>query len=141
MIAVADTSVLVDHLRGVHEALEALRDLHEIRLSALTVAELHQIAAQVGAESVDGRAAEAKLRALLEGCTVVPVDAELAALGGRIATATGLPSWDAVVLATARRSGVRLLSRHMGYGVDAAEVVVPYDVEFTGRPLESTRPP
>lgn len=129
MIAVADTSVLVDHLRGVGAAFDALRELHEIRVSALTVAELHQIAAQITEASADGRSAETVVRDLLEGCTVVPVDAELATLAGRIATATGLPSWDAVVLATARRDGVRLLARHVGYGVDAAEVVVPYDPE------------
>jgi predicted nucleic acid-binding protein len=107
--------------------------VHEVRVSALTVAELHQIAAQTREASADGRSAEAVLRELLEGCTVVSVDAELAALAGRIATATGLPSWDTVVLATARRDGVRLLSRHVGYGVDAAEVVVPYDADEAAR--------
>ena len=124
MIVVADTCVLIDHLRGVSAAADALRAYQEVRVSALSVAELRAVAAEL---DVGRTRAAAALDDLLDDCVVVPVDEAIAALAAGIAATTGLPLWDAVVLATARRDGLTLLTRHLGYGVDAYDVRVAYD--------------
>ena len=126
MIVVADTCVLIDHLRGVPAASEALGAYQEVRVSALAVAELRAVAAELD----DGRTqAAAALDDLLDDCVIVAVDEAIAALAAGIAATTGLPLWDAVVLATARRDGLTLLTRHHGYGVDAYDARVAYDPE------------
>jgi len=124
MIVVADTCVLIDHLRGVPAASLALRAYREVRVSALSVAELRAVAAEL---DDGGTRATAPLDDLLDDCVVVPVDEAIAALAAGIAATTGLPLWDAAVLATARRDGLTLLTRHCGYGADAYDVRVAYD--------------
>ena len=126
MIAVFDGCVLIDHLRGVGAARDALLDVDERRVSALTVAELRLAVDQRDA-NLTRRPSGGPLDELLAACTVVPVDVAIAELAGRIASSTGLPLWDATVLATARRDGLRLITRHAGYGVEAYDVEVAYD--------------
>jgi len=123
VICVVDGCVLLDHLRGVPEASDALARYDERRVSALTVTELDRVHERLYGRgpSPHGHA----LDTLLAACTVVPVDLRIARTAASLAATIGLPLWDAIVLATARVDGVVLLTRHVGY--EAPDAVIAYE--------------
>jgi predicted nucleic acid-binding protein len=123
VICVVDGCVLLDHLRGVPEARDALERYDELRVSALTVTELERVHERVYGRGPGPRGHA--LDTLLAACTVRPVDRRIARTAASLAATIGLPLWDAVVLATARVDGLVLLTRHVGY--DAPDAVIAYE--------------
>lgn len=125
MICVVDACVLIDHLRGVVAAREVLDRYRERRVSALTVTELERVCMRLYGQGPGYRSEV--LDALLTACVIVPVDLRIARTAASLAAATGLPLWDAIVVATARVDGVRLLTRRDRYAVP--EAVIAYEAE------------
>jgi predicted nucleic acid-binding protein len=102
-----DTDILVEYLRGNPKAITYLDNLQgTLMISAVTMAELFS-----GARNE--REAQA-LEQFLHAFEVIPVDREIARLGGllrrdhRTRHGTGLA--DALIAATARHHGVRLVT-------------------------------
>jgi len=118
-----DTDVLVDYLRAVPAAVRFLEALEEeLVTSAIVVAELYA-GVREGAE----RAALGQALALFD---VVPVDADLAERGGVLRRdfgarhGTGLA--DALIAATAQRTGAELITLNAKHFPMLAHVTVPY---------------
>ena len=95
-----DTDVFIDHLRG-HRALRPGGD--RVRYSTITRAELFA-----------GRSAdESPIRLLLAPFSEIPVDREVAELGGRIRRESSLTLPDALIAATALRFRLALVTRNV----------------------------
>jgi predicted nucleic acid-binding protein len=118
-----DTDVLVDFLRGRDEAVAFLEsaDAH-LLVSVITVAELF-----AGCRNdVEGE----RLETFLGAFEIVPVDADIAAAGGRHratygpAHGTGLA--DALIAATSRAAAAKLVTRNRRHFPMVDDVLVPY---------------
>ena len=106
---VVDTDVLLDHLRGLPEALSFLtRNGDRILIPAIVVAELH-------AGAGEGRDRET-LEELLSLFPVAPLTGEVAAAAGRLqrdyGPSHGLGLADAVIAATAQAVNAELATRN-----------------------------
>lgn len=118
-----DTDVLVDFLRGREEAVGFLESAEApLLVSAITVAELF-----AGCRT---EAEGARLETFLGAFEVLPVEADIAAAGGRHrakhgpAHGTGLA--DALIAATADAAAARLVTRNRRHFPMLDDVLVPY---------------
>lgn len=118
-----DTDVLVDYLREHPPAVEYLESRREdLSTSAVVVAELY-----VGVREGKERAALNTLLSLFE---VIPIDTELAERGGLLRRdfgpkhGTGLA--DALIAATAQRTGAELVTLNAKHFPMLQNVTVPY---------------
>lgn len=126
MTVVADTSVLIDHLRGRTEArdlLEGLLDQGE-RLCGSVLTRTEIVA---GARSAEAH----RIEALLSVLTWVPVDPAIADRAGALARAwlgshPGVDTVDYVIAATADALGARLLTRNVKHFPMFAGLKSPY---------------
>ena len=103
-----DSDILIDYLRGQPSAVHFVRDqVDDILLSAMSVAELY---AGVRGDP-DGRESRA-LADLLDLFTVLPVNADIAKVGGlyrrNYGPSHGVGLADAMIAATAMASGAAL---------------------------------
>lgn len=121
MTAVVDTNVLIDYLQGRREAAGELERYRVIEVSAVSAAELWSGA------TTERR--EAAVRALLETCVIVPVDAVVAREAGWLRRSRQVRLPDALVWATARTRGHLLVTRDEGFPANAPEVRHPYHLE------------
>lgn len=96
--ALADTDVLIDHLRGA-------RPLPD-RSLACSVISRCELCAGAGDE-------EPAVRLLLNALEEIPVDAPLAAAAGRLRRATGVTVPDALIAATAIAHRLPLMTRNV----------------------------
>ncbi len=125
MITVVDTSVLIDHSRGLEAARDALR-------SAAFEGELHSSEIVRTELLVLIREAElARIQPLLDVIVWHPVDRRVAetagALGRRWLPAfTGIDAADFVIAATTELLGARLLTRNVKHFPMIAGIAAPY---------------
>jgi predicted nucleic acid-binding protein len=96
----ADTDVLVDHLRGAAELSVRARD--RLSYSIITRAELF----------AGHQDAEEDVQRLLDGLAEVPLSRSIAEEAGRIRRTTGVRLPDALIAATAIGHDLRLLTRN-----------------------------
>jgi predicted nucleic acid-binding protein len=118
-----DTDVLVDYLREYPPAVEYLESRREnLSTSVVVVAELY-----AGAREGSERTALSTLLSLFE---IIPVDAELAERGGLLRRdfgpkhGTGLA--DALIAASAQKSGAELVTLNAKHFSMLSNVTVPY---------------
>ena len=81
-------------------------DDQDIIISAINMAEIYRVALR----SFDERTAEARRRALKERCDIIAVDEEIAVMAARIKHDFNWGLGDALIYATARREGARVLT-------------------------------
>ena len=117
-----DTDVLVDYLRG-NDAAVAYVQQHadRIAVSAITVAELYAGVRPTQAAPLD------ELTRLFP---VLPVDRETATVGGQLRAeygrSHGVGLADALVAATARRHGMRLVTANVRHFPMFPDLTAPY---------------
>lgn len=118
-----DTDVLIDYLRNRPEAVACVEQrMAGLATSALVVSELF-------AGVRDGAERDA-LDTMVRAFDVIPVDAEIAEAGGLLrrdfgpSHGTGLV--DALIAATAQRSGARLVTLNAKHFPMLRNVLVPY---------------
>lgn len=126
MIAIVDTDVLIDHLRGVAGARDLLLELLDRggppAVSVITVAEIEAGLREAERPVVEG---------LLDKLSVLPLDSEIARTGGRFRREHGrshgvlLP--DALIAATVvNHGGILYTLNRKHYPMPELEVIVPY---------------
>jgi predicted nucleic acid-binding protein len=117
-----DTCVLVDYLRNYAPAVEFISQLDDPpSISAMTVAELY-----VG---VRNRREQARVESLIARLRVVATSADVARQGGtfrRDYRSHGLDLIDALIAATARVHGARLVTRNAPHFPMLDDLLVPY---------------
>jgi predicted nucleic acid-binding protein len=118
-----DTCVLVDYLRDHAPAVEFIRQLDDPpSISAMTIAELY-----VG---VRHRREQAQVESLLARLRVVATSADVARQGGTFRReyrqSHGLDLIDALIAATARVHGARLVTRNARHFPMLDDLLVPY---------------
>ncbi|CAN7196742.1 PIN domain-containing protein [Pseudoduganella sp. LjRoot289] len=122
-----DTNILIDHFDGIKEALDELARYDDVAISTITWSEVMSLPAASSHELED-------MRAVMRGFVLYDVDAEVAeeaAAMRRAAKAAGVripKTADAIVLATARLSNRRLISRDTR-AFSPVEIHVPYKLE------------
>ena len=126
MAIVVDTSVLIDHLRGVEAAREALRGATAAgeRLVASVLTRVEVLAGMRGPE-------ERATRRLLDSLDWIEVDAELAERAGMLANRylpshAGVDPVDYVIAATAEHLDARLWTRNVRHFPMFPELESPY---------------
>lgn len=121
MIAVFDTNILVDYLRGIEAAKSELTRFVNPRISVITWAEV-----LVGAGGSDE---ESALRGFLSALRRIPVDEQIADEAVRIRRTHRLKLPDAIIWATARCSSALLVTRNTKeFPADDPSIRVPYAV-------------
>lgn len=117
-----DSVLLIDHLNGVEEATEYLREVRDVgQISAITRAE---VLSGVAAPAV------ASVRRLLDAFPTVPLDAPVADLAAELRRAHRWRLPDALQAAAAAHHGLRLATRNTKdfppkrFGF----VIVPYSI-------------
>ena len=121
MSALIDTNVLIDYLAGIEAAREELSRHNDPAISAITWMEV-----MVGA--ADDRES-ARLRWFLSGFTRVPIDDEVSELAVAIRREHRLRLPDAIIWASARRSGRILVTRNTkDFPAGDPGVRVPYSI-------------
>jgi predicted nucleic acid-binding protein len=118
-----DTCVLVDYLRNHAPAVEFISQLDDPpTISAMTVAELY-----VG---VRHRREQARVESLMARLRVVATSADVARQGGTFRRdyqqSHGLDLIDALIAATARVHGTRLVTRNARHFPMLDDLLVPY---------------
>jgi predicted nucleic acid-binding protein len=118
-----DTCVLVDYLRNHAPAVEFISQLDDPpSISAMTVAELY-----VG---VRHRREQARVESLMARLRVVATSADVARQGGTFRRdyrqSHGLDLIDALIAATARVQGARLVTRNARHFPMLDDLLVPY---------------
>jgi predicted nucleic acid-binding protein len=118
-----DTCVLVDYLRNYAPAVEFISQLDDPpSISAMTVAELY-----VG---VRHRREQAQVESLMTRLRVVATSADVARQGGTFRRdyrqSHGLDLIDALIAATARVHGARLVTRNARHFPMLDDLLVPY---------------
>jgi hypothetical protein len=118
-----DTDVLIDYLRGRPDAVSYLESLTEpLLISAITVAELYA-GVREGAERI-------ALQQFLSVFNVIPVDEEIAAVGGLIrrdyGKSHGVGLADAIIAATAEARKADLVTLNKKHFSMLSSVVTPY---------------
>ena len=114
-----DTNILIDYLRGVHEAAEVLEPVRDRRISVVTWMEV-----LVGAED---DAEEALLRDFLASFRVVGLDAHVAAEAVAVRRRLRVKLPDAIVYASALATGGTLVTRNTkDFPEGTPDVRVPY---------------
>jgi predicted nucleic acid-binding protein len=118
-----DTCVLVDYLRNHAPAVEFISQLDDPpSISAMTVAELY-----VG---VRHRREQARVESLMARLRVVATSADVARQGGTFRRdyrqSHGLDLIDALIAATARVHGARLVTRNARHFPMLDDLLVPY---------------
>lgn len=122
-----DTNILIDHFDGIKEASEELLRYGDIAISTITWCEVMSMPGATPQELDE-------MRSVMRGFILYDVDAvvaEEAAAMRRTAKAAGVRvprTPDAIVLATARLSNRRLVSRDTR-AFNPVEVHVPYQVK------------
>ena len=97
-----DTSILIDHFRQVKEGkkqtllYQLAKDKHRLFISMVTYAELH-----AGKSIWEQEEARNKLREILSGMGIMPLDRNIAEQAGKIRAHYGLSLLDAVIATTA----------------------------------------
>ena len=120
-MSVIDTNILIDYLKGDPRAAEAVAaDEHPV-MSVISLAEL-----LVGARSPE---AELAVRGLTKKLKPIPIDDEVATVAAMIRRGDGLKLPDALILATAKTLGTKLITRDTkDFGPNSALVHVPYKI-------------
>jgi hypothetical protein len=120
---VIDTDVLIDYLRDRPEAVAYLDSLtNPLFVSVITVAELYA--------GVREGADRAKLDTFLLAFTIIPIDANVALVGGLFrrdygkSHGTGLA--DALIAATAQEHGLRLVGFNVKHFPMLLDMIKPY---------------
>lgn len=118
-----DTDIVIEYLRGSEQAGSYFENLAgELLLSTITVAELWS--------GVKGKDEEHSLEQFLLAFDILPVDADVARLGGlfrrQFGPSHGTGLGDALIAATAQRSGAFLVSFNRRHYPMLTEVTVPY---------------
>ena len=126
MTVVVDTSVLIDHLRGLDDARQVLADLvdadEHLAGSVLTRMEIH-----AGARSSE----RASIQALLDVVEWIPVTVDVADRAGELArqylrSHPGIDAVDYVIAATTEQVRGRLLTRNVKHFPMLPDLVAPY---------------
>lgn len=118
-----DTCILIDVLRNRNEAVEFLhREGHRPLVSVVTAAELFAgVRTEIEQNRIDG---------MLDLLSICQVDLEIARLGGAYSRqyrrSHGVAIPDALIAATARVHGVRLVTRNVKHFPMLDDVLVPY---------------
>ena len=121
MSALVDTNVLIDYLAGIEAARDELSRHNDPAISAITWMEV-----MVGAA---GDRESARLRWFLAGFTRVPIDDEVSELAVAIRREHRLRLPDAIIWASARRSGRILVTRNTkDFPAGDPGVRVPYSI-------------
>lgn len=121
MSALIDTNVLIDYLTGIEAARDELSRHNDPAIGAITWMEV-----MVGA--ADDRES-ARLRWFLSGFTRVPIDDEVSELAVAIRRKHRLRLPDAIIWASARRSGRILVTRNTkDFPAGDPGVRVPYSI-------------
>lgn len=118
-----DTDILIDYLRGRHEARALLHSLEPpLKVSVLTIAELY-----TGVRDGKDRS---KLDALVATLEVTFLDTDIARRGGLIRrdhrNRSGVGFVDAMIAATAEALQARLITRNARHFPTLSNVLVPY---------------
>jgi predicted nucleic acid-binding protein len=118
-----DTCVIIDHLRDRHEAVDLIGQVSaRPSVSAITVAEIF-----AGARSATE---QRQIEGLLDQLLVHGVDVEVARLGGayrrQFGQSHGILIPDALIAATARVHGARLVTRNARHFPMRDDLLVPY---------------
>lgn len=119
-----DTDVIIDFLRGRPEAVNFLNAFdQEFRISAVTIAELYS--------GIKGDAERDELAWFLSLFTVLPLTEEIAIDAGKLRQnyfrSHGMSLADAMIAATARSFGARLISLNKKHFAMLGNLVVPYE--------------
>lgn len=135
MRAVFDTCILVDYLKGLRAAQEALDRSDEPWISVLTWADVLSKAADDDELRV--------LRGFLDGFHVYPVTTDVANEAVRIHRSTGAGVSEAIALATARVLGCELVTWYPGDSTASPTATGPDPgaVRANQRRRRSTAPP
>lgn len=115
---IVDSCVLIDVLNGHTVAREALRALHDLHVSVIARAEV-----LTGARN---EAARGGAFALLAPLVMIDVDVAIADHAAAIRQAHRIKLPDALILASAARLGMPLVTRDGHFPPGHAEVVIPY---------------
>lgn len=119
MTVLIDSCILIDHLRGHRPATDFLLEAREAAVSRITWIEV-----MAGARDDED---EARLRGLLAGFRVLPVDERVSEETVRLRRTRRLKVPDALILATARAHGLVLATRNTkDFTPSDPDVVVPY---------------
>lgn len=132
MKVVFDTNIIIDHLKGLPEAREQLRNIEKGvfggYVSTITVMEL------LSAPRISEQRYEA-IRNLLEAFEHIPVDKNVAAIAGKLLStyraSHSLDPLDALIAATALSSGAVLFTlnkRHFKY-IEGLVSMSPYLID------------
>jgi len=121
-----DSDVLIEHLRGRHQAksyILALKSQGELLVSAITVAELF-----AGARHEPDKVAIDKL---LQVARIIPVDETIARHGGlyrqEYGRSHGTSLMDALIAATGENEGAKLVTFNRRHFPMIANLQVPYE--------------
>lgn len=121
MSALIDTNVLTDYLAGIEAARDELSRHNDPAISAITWMEVMVSAA--------GDRESARLRWFLSGFTRVPIDDEVSELAVAIRREHRLRLPDAIIWASAKRSGRILVTRNTkDFPAGDPGVRVPYSI-------------
>lgn len=120
-----DTDILIDYLRGRQEAIDYLEQSDaEFKTSVINVAELH-----AGVRDHERGA----VAALMECFEIIPLDQDLAVRGGLwrrdFGKSHGVGLADALIAATAEKSGCTLVTLNLKHYPMLDSVMVPYRKE------------
>lgn len=118
-----DTDVIIDYLRGRHEALTYLDNLtNSLFMSVITVGELY-----AGVRDGDERV---KLDTFLRAFVIITLDQTTALAGGLLrrdyGKSHGIGLADALIAATAQQHNLRLVSLNRKHFSMIQDVIVPY---------------
>lgn len=119
--AVLDSTIVIDHLNGIHQATAAIAGEPSPAISVVTWIEV-----MVGLRNADEERAGREYLAQFE---VVALSEPVAEGAVRLRRETRLKLPDAIILATARHLHCPLLTRNTrDFGQFEREIVVPYSV-------------
>ena len=123
-LSLFDTDVIIDFLRGHPEAVNFFNTFdQEFRISAVTVAELYS--------GTKGDTERDELAWFLSLFTVIPLTEEIAIDAGKLRQyyfrSHGMGLADAMIAATARSFGARLISLNKKRFSMLGNLVVPYE--------------
>lgn len=132
MKIVSDTNIIIDHLRGISQATNLLKEIEngnfEGLISSITILEL------MAAPKMSEQRLEA-IKSLLEIFENVPVDGNVATVAGRYLAkyraSHGLEPMDAIIAATASTNDAVLFTlntRHFKY-IEGLVVINPYLID------------